>query len=225
MSNRNITYHVPAALTDILKDHVDRTVQYAVKPDSLSRISPFCHITGDVTLKAGSSVFAGSVLRGDFEPIVIEEDSTIEDGTIIHGGLGYEVHIGEHTTIGHHCMLHGCHIGDNSLIGMNSCIMNGAIVGNNCIIGADTLIPQGVTIPDRWMAYGHPVRLIRELSDGEIEELITIGAESYLLLSQRMLEQGVLEAPSESLLKRIGSLPGWKENPSDQPLTTGKSTL
>lgn len=196
MSNLGKTYQVDPHFRESLREAVNKACYDQVNLDPTARISPLCNLIGSINIGPRTSILAGALLRADFEPITVAEDSVIEDGVVIHGGKGHPVTIGEHTTIGHHCLLHGCTIGDNTLIGMNSCIMNDAVIGNNCLIGAGSLVTEGKVIPDRWMAYGHPVELIRELTDEEIQDYITIGAESYLMLTEKMLEEGILENPS-----------------------------
>lgn len=205
MSNLGKTYHVDPQFRESLRAAIDKARYDRTMLDPSARISPDCNMIGSITIGARSAVLAGAILRADFEPITIADDSVIEDGVVIHGGKGHPVNIGEHTTIGHHCMLHGCTIGDNTLIGMNSCIMNNAVIGNNCLIGAGSLVTEDKVIPDRWMAYGHPVELVRELTDEEIQDYITIGAESYLLLTEKMLEEGILENPERSSSKSPSS--------------------
>lgn len=197
MSNEGITYTVSEAIRSYSREHAEKACFSAIRLHPESRISPDANLIGKITIGKDASVFAGALLRGDYETITIGEQTTIEDGVVIHGGLGHAVTIGEHTTIGHHCMIHGCTIGDNTLVGMNSCIMNGAVVGNNCLIGAGSLITQDTVIPDRWMAFGTPARLIRELNDEEIESLITVGAESYKYLSMKMEREGLLKTPDK----------------------------
>lgn len=204
MSNLGKTYQVDPQFRESLREAIDRARYHNVHLDPTARISPQCTLVGSISIGARSAVLAGALLRADFESITVGEDSIIEDGVVIHGGKGHPVTIGEHTTIGHHCMLHGCTIGDNTLIGMNSCIMNNARIGNNCLIGAGSLVTEDKVIPDRWLAYGHPVELIREMTDEEIQDYVTIGAESYLMLTEKMLEEGILENPSPERGTDIG---------------------
>lgn len=126
-------------------------------------------IMGDVTLKAESSVWYNAVLRCIDEPIVVGEGSNIQDNTVIHVDKGYPVIIGKHVTVGHSSIIHGCTIGDNSLIGMGSTIMNGAVIGNNCIIGAGALVTQNTVIPDYSLVLGSPAKVIRQLSPADVE--------------------------------------------------------
>ena len=108
-------------------------------------------VLGSVLLCQDSSVWFNAVLRGDTELITVGEGSNVQDGSVLHTDLGYPINIGPHVTIGHKVMLHGCDIGEGSLIGINSVVLNGAKIGTNCIIGANALITEGKEIPDNSM--------------------------------------------------------------------------
>lgn len=120
-------------------------------------------VIGSVILKNQASVWFSAVLRGDLEPITIGEGSNVQDCAVIHTDDGYPVDIGRDVTIGHHVMLHGCTIGDNSLIGINAVILNGAKIGRNCIIGANSLITEGKEIPDNSLVMGSPGKVVRQV--------------------------------------------------------------
>jgi carbonic anhydrase/acetyltransferase-like protein (isoleucine patch superfamily) len=111
------------------------------------------------------------VLRGDKEPITVGEGSNVQDGAVLHTDPGYPLIIGSGVTVGHKVTLHGCEIGDNSLIGINAVVLSGAKIGKNCLIGANTLITEGKEIPDNSMAMGSPGKVVRELSEQEIAGL------------------------------------------------------
>ena len=128
-------------------------------------------VIGDVVLAAGASVWFNAVLRGDHETITIGERSNIQDGSILHTDMGFPLVIGTGVTVGHMVMLHGCTIGDNSLIGIGSIVLNGARIGNNCLIGANSLITEGKEIPDNSLVFGAPAKIIRELSEDEVAGL------------------------------------------------------
>ncbi len=128
-------------------------------------IAPSASIIGQVRLGEDSSVWFGSVLRGDNERIVVGERSNIQDLAVIHTDPGFPVTIGAGCTIGHRAVLHGCTIGENSLIGMGAIVLNGAMVGRNCMIGAGALIAEGKTIADNCLVVGMPGRVIRTLGD------------------------------------------------------------
>lgn len=128
-------------------------------------------VIGSVLLKHNASVWFNAVLRGDNEPITIGEGSNIQDGSVLHTDPGCPLVIGSNVTVGHKVMLHGCEIGDNSLIGINAVLLNRVKVGRNCIIGANALITEGKEIPDNSMVLGAPGKVVRELSEDEIRGL------------------------------------------------------
>ena len=130
-------------------------------------VAPNATIIGDVTLEKNSSIWFNAVLRGDLENIHIGEGSNIQDGSVLHTDPGYPLKVGKNVTIGHLVMLHGCTIGDNSLIGIGAVILNNAKIGNNCIIGAKTLIAENKEIPDDSLVVGSPGRIIRKVTEDE----------------------------------------------------------
>ena len=130
-------------------------------------VAPNATIIGDVTLEKNSSIWFNAVLRGDLENIHIGEGSNIQDGSVLHTDPGYPLKVGKNVTIGHLVMLHGCTIGDNSLIGIGAVILNNTKIGNNCIIGAKTLIAENKEIPDDSLVVGSPGRIIRKVTEDE----------------------------------------------------------
>jgi carbonic anhydrase/acetyltransferase-like protein (isoleucine patch superfamily) len=142
-------------------------------------IAPNATVLGNVTLKQNSSVWFCAVLRGDNDPIVVGENSNVQDGSVLHTDVGSPLFIGRDVTIGHMVMLHGCTIGDNSLIGIGSIILNHARIGKNCLIGANTLITEGKEIPDNSMVMGSPGKVVRTLDDGAIG-MIKLSADHYV---------------------------------------------
>ena len=128
-------------------------------------------VMGNVRMAADSSVWFGSVLRGDTETIAIGEGSNIQDGSVLHADLGKPLTVGKHVTVGHQVMLHGCTIGDESLIGIGAVVLNGAVIGKNCLVGARALVTEGKTFPDGSMILGSPAKVVRQLSPEEIEGL------------------------------------------------------
>lgn len=132
-------------------------------PDSW--IAPSAAVIGKVRLDAGASVWFGAVLRGDNELIHIGEHSNVQDGSVMHTDMGYPLTLGKGVTVGHNAMLHGCSVGDYSLVGINAVILNGAKIGKYCIIGANALIPEGKEIPDGSLVMGSPGKVVRELSE------------------------------------------------------------
>ena len=127
-------------------------------------IAPTAVVIGKVTLGKNASVWWNSVLRGDNEPISVGEGSNIQDGCVLHTDLGFPLVIGRGVTVGHMVMLHGCTIGDDSLIGIGAVVLNGATIGRNCLIGAGALVPEGKSIPDNSLVMGAPGKVVREVS-------------------------------------------------------------
>ena len=142
-------------------------------------IAPNATVIGDVTLSEDVSIWFGSTLRGDNEPIFVGEGSNIQEGSVIHTDPGFSCVIGEKVTVGHMAMLHGCHIGDGSLIGIGSVILNGAKIGKNCIIGSKALVTEGMEIPDGSMVLGIPGKVKKILNDEE-QSVLSIGADYYV---------------------------------------------
>ncbi len=128
-------------------------------------------VIGAVLLKCNASVWFNAVVRGDNELITIGENSNVQDGAVLHTDPGYPLVIGRDVTIGHKVMLHGCTIGDNSLIGINAVVLNGARIGRNCLIGANALITEGKEIPDGSMVLGSPGKVVRMLTQQQIDGL------------------------------------------------------
>lgn len=126
-------------------------------------------VRGNVTVGKGSSIYFGAVLRSESDRMVIGENTNIQDNCVLHTDVDFPLAVGAGCTIGHGAILHGCSIGDNSLIGMGAIVLNGARIGKNCIIGAGALVPQGMKIPDGMMALGTPAKIRRALTDEEIE--------------------------------------------------------
>lgn len=136
-------------------------------------------VVGRVFLGHRASVWFNVVIRADGDDIVIGDDTNIQDGSVLHVDPGKPLHIGRGCTIGHKVMLHGCDIGDNSLIGINAVVLNGARIGNNCLIGANALIAEGKEIPDGSLVVGSPGRVVRTLTDEEQQRLKS-SAEHYV---------------------------------------------
>ncbi len=141
-------------------------------------------VVGSVLLKKDASIWFNAVLRGDNELITIGEGSNVQDGSVLHTDPGCPLVIGDHVTIGHKVMLHGCEIGDNSLIGINAVILNRAKIGRNCLIGANALITEGKEIPDNSMVLGSPGKVVRQLTDDEARGL-RVSADHYVSNARR----------------------------------------
>jgi carbonic anhydrase/acetyltransferase-like protein (isoleucine patch superfamily) len=134
-------------------------------------IAPNATVIGSVVLEVNASVWFNCVVRADNDTITIGENSQLQDGCVVHVDAGFPVTIGRDVSVGHMVMLHGCTIGDGSLIGIKSVILNGAKVGRNCLIGANTLIAEGKEIPDGSLVIGSPGRVVRPLTDEEIRTI------------------------------------------------------
>jgi carbonic anhydrase/acetyltransferase-like protein (isoleucine patch superfamily) len=141
-------------------------------------IAPGARLIGRVRLAPGASVWFNAVLRGDNEPINVGTNSNVQDGCILHTDMGYPLDIGANCTIGHIAILHGCTIGDGSLVGMGATVLNGARIGRGVLIGAGALITEGKHIPDGSLVVGRPGRVARVLDEGETAGLLA-SAENY----------------------------------------------
>ncbi len=128
-------------------------------------------VIGRVVLGAGVSIWSGAVLRGDNEPIVVGDGSNVQECSVLHTDLGVPLTIGRNVTVGHQAMLHGCTIGDGSLVGIQAVILNNAKIGRNCLIGAGALVTEGKVIPDNSLVIGAPAKVVRELSPEEIARM------------------------------------------------------
>jgi carbonic anhydrase/acetyltransferase-like protein (isoleucine patch superfamily) len=148
----------------------------AIDPDAW--VAPGAHVMGRVTLAAGVGIWFGAVLRGDNEPIAVGENTNIQENSVLHTDWGYPLTIGANCTIGHKAMLHGCTIGDGTLIGMGATVLNGARIGNGCLIGACALITEGKVIPDGSLVMGAPGKVVRMLDDEGRARLLR-SAEGY----------------------------------------------
>jgi carbonic anhydrase/acetyltransferase-like protein (isoleucine patch superfamily) len=139
--------------------------------DADAWVAPDANVIGNVVLMAGASVWFGCTLRGDNEPITVGTGSNVQENCVFHTDPGCPLTIGENCTIGHKVMLHGCTIGDNSLVGMGATILNGAKIGKNCLIGAGALITENKVIPDGSLVMGAPGKVVRELDEAAIARL------------------------------------------------------
>ena len=136
-------------------------------------------VIGDVEIGANSSVWFNAVIRADSDKVKIGENSNVQDNAVIHTSEGFGVQIGDNVTVGHGAIVHGCTVENNVMIGMGAIVLNGAVIGENSIIGAGTLVTQGKIIPAGSLAFGNPVKVVRELTDDEIKS-ITDNANSYV---------------------------------------------
>jgi carbonic anhydrase/acetyltransferase-like protein (isoleucine patch superfamily) len=142
-------------------------------------IAPSAAVIGRVVLKKNASIWWGATLRGDNDPIVVGENSNVQDGSVLHTDTGSPLTLGANVTVGHMVMLHGCEIGDNTLVGIGSIVLNGARIGKNCLIGAGCLITEGKQIPDNSLVMGAPGKVVREISP-EQARMLAGGALHYV---------------------------------------------
>ena len=147
-------------------------------------VAPNATVIGDIRLGANSSIWFNVTLRGDNEPIHIGANTNIQDGSVLHTDKGVPLTLGRDITVGHLVMLHGCTVGDGSLIGIGSVILNRAVIGRGCIVGANTLIPEGKVFPDRVLIVGSPGKVVRELTHADVARLQK-SAEHYVANARR----------------------------------------
>ena len=139
--------------------------------DPSAWIADSAQVMGRVTLGAEASVWFGTIIRGDTESITIGRGSNIQDGSVMHADIGMPIVLGENVTVGHKVMLHGCTIGDETLIGIGAIVLNGAKIGRNCLVGAGALVTEGKEFPDGSMILGSPAKAVRPLTPGQMEGL------------------------------------------------------
>mmetsp|Transcript_32054 Transcript_32054/g.106114 ORF Transcript_32054/g.106114 Transcript_32054/m.106114 type:complete len:187 (+) Transcript_32054:25-585(+) len=148
-------------------------------------IAPNAHVVGNVVLRDRASIWFGVVVRGDNpEPITIGERTNVQENSVLHADAGVPLTLGNDVTVGHCAMLHGCTIGDNSLIGIGATVLNKAVVGKNCLIGAHALVPEGKVIPDGSLVIGAPAKVVRTLTEDQIKGL-TASAAHYVENAER----------------------------------------
>ncbi|MGR9171967.1 gamma carbonic anhydrase family protein [Rhizobium sp. KDH_Rht_773_N] len=140
-------------------------LQPKLPPSGTFWIAPDAHVIGRVELAEEVGIWFGAVLRGDNEPVVIGRATNLQEGVMVHTDPGFPATIGENCTIGHHAIIHGCTIGNNSLVGMGATILNGARIGNNCLVGANALVTEGKEFPDNSLIVGAPAKAIRVLDE------------------------------------------------------------
>ena len=154
------------------------------KSDEEILICEGASVVGDVTLSKGVSVWYNATLRGDEGAIVVGENTNIQDGAVLHE----ETHVGAGCTIGHNAIVHGCTVGDGTMIGMGACVLNGAVIGKGCLIGAGALIKEGQVIPDGSLCVGVPAKVVRELDDAGKEKILA-NAALYVSLAAEYKEE------------------------------------
>ncbi len=159
-----------------------------VKVGSDVFIAPGSHVIGSVELGNQSSIWFNVVIRGDCDVIMVGEQSNIQDGSVLHTDHSVPMRIGTGVTVGHKVMLHGCEIGDYSLIGINAVVLNGAKIGKHCLIGANSLVTENMQIPDGSVVMGSPAKVVKTLSD-EQKRGLEHSAAHYVENAQRFLSQ------------------------------------
>jgi carbonic anhydrase/acetyltransferase-like protein (isoleucine patch superfamily) len=154
------------------------------------QVHPSCYIAhnatviGSVTLAEDASVWFNVVIRGDAERISIGAGANIQDSAVLHADPGFPLEIGAHVTVGHKAMLHGCSVGEGSLIGINAVVLNGARIGKGCLIGANALVTENTVVPDGSMVLGSPGKVVRQLPP-EYQQGLRLSAENYVLNARR----------------------------------------
>ena len=147
-------------------------------------VADSAQVIGRVSLAQDSSVWFGTVIRGDTDTISVGRGTNIQDASVLHADHGFPLVIGERVTVGHQVMLHGCTIGDESLIGIGAVILNGAVIGKHCLVGAGALVTEGKSFPDGSMILGSPAKVVRQLTPEQIEGLRR-SAQHYIDNAQR----------------------------------------
>lgn len=175
------------------------SLYHHVSAHPTARIAPSAGIVGDVAIGRESCVLAGAQIRGDDAAVVIGNRVSIQENVVVHVDFDLPVIIGDHCTVGHGAIVHGCVIGTNTLVGMGSIVMNGAKIGNDCVIAAGALVSENKVFPDRTLIMGMPARAVRTLSDEEIDRLCTFPADDYVRVSGNMLREGALEHPASGM--------------------------
>ena len=155
--------------------------------DPTAWVAESAELIGLVELAAGSSVWFNCTLRGDNEPIRVGARSNVQENCVLHTDPGFALTIGERVTVGHQAMLHGCTIGDGSLIGIQAIVLNGARIGRDCLVGAGALVAEGKEIPERSLVMGTPGRVVRQLTDAEVANLHA-GSERYVQRARHFRE-------------------------------------
>ena len=147
-------------------------------------VADSAQVVGRVTLIEGSSVWFNTVIRADNEPMTIGAGSNIQDGSVLHSDTGFPLSVGERVTVGHQVVLHGCTVGDESLIGIGAVVLNGAKIGKHCLVGAGSLVTEGKEFPDGSMILGSPAKVVRQLTPEQIDGLRR-SAQHYIANAQR----------------------------------------
>lgn len=142
-----------------------------VSIDETCYVAPGAAVIGDVEFGQHCSVWFNAVIRGDNDRIIIGSGSNVQECSVLHVDEGFPINIGNEVTIGHKVMLHGCTIGNGTLIGMNAVVLNGAVIGDNCLIGANSLVTEGMVVPDGSLVLGSPAKVVKQLSEKHLSDL------------------------------------------------------
>jgi carbonic anhydrase/acetyltransferase-like protein (isoleucine patch superfamily) len=158
--------------------------EHAPEIDASAYVADSANLIGKVTIAAKASVWDGVTIRGDNERITVGENSNVQEGTVMHTDMGYPLTLGKNVTVGHQAMLHGCTVGDGSLIGIQAVVLNGARIGKGCLVGAGALVTEGKEFPDHSLILGTPAKVVRTLTE---EDLLRLqgNAASYVERGQR----------------------------------------
>lgn len=148
-----------------------RFKEWAPQVDEKAYIAPGATVIGRVELAAGSSVWPGAVIRGDNEPIVVGENSNVQDGAVLHTDPGCPLTLGRNVTVGHQVMLHGCTVEDGALIGIQAVVLNKAVIGKDSLVGAGAVVIEGKVFPERSLILGAPAKVVRTLTDEDVANL------------------------------------------------------
>lgn len=167
--------------------------EHAPDIDPSAYITDSANVIGKARVEANASIWFNVTLRGDNELITIGENSNVQEGAVLHTDPGYPLTIGKNVTVGHQAMLHGCTIGDGSLVGIQAVILNGAKIGKNCLVGAGALVTEGKEFPDNSLILGSPAKAVRMLTENDIARL-QFGTAVYVKRAQQFKQE----------LKRIG---------------------
>lgn len=161
--------------------------------DESAYVADDANVIGKVRIEANASIWFGVTIRGDNDLITIGQNSNVQEGTVMHTDPGMPLTVGKNVTIGHQAMLHGCDIGDGSLVGIQAVVLNGARIGRNCLVGAGALVTEGKEFPDNSLILGSPAKAVRTLSEDDIARM-QAGTTSYVSRGQLFKQS----------LKRIG---------------------
>ncbi len=163
------------------------TVSPILPEDGSAWIAPDAHVIGRVRLGHEVGVWFGAVIRGDNEPITVGDRTNIQEGAVLHTDAGFPLTLGAGITVGHGAIVHGCTIGDNSLIGMGATILNGARIGRNCLVGANALVTEGKEFPDNSLIVGAPAKAVRVLDEAAVASL-RASADRYVANAKRFAQ-------------------------------------